>query len=100
VPQRAVMAVQNANLAGVVGSDGVLHIRPVKLGPEIAGSQVVTSGLKAGDPVVLTGADKLQEGSVVDLQIPGEAEHDAPASSKQKANAKGKGGNGKGKPKQ
>jgi multidrug efflux system membrane fusion protein len=87
----------SATFVYLVQPDNTVTMRNVTTGVTEGDDTEVTSGLKAGDAVVLTGADKLQEGSVVDLQIPGEAEHDAPAASKQKANAKGKGANRKGK---
>jgi multidrug efflux system membrane fusion protein len=42
-------------------------VRPVTIGDETAGLRVITSGLNAGEQVVIDGTDRLREGSVVEV---------------------------------
>ena len=50
-----------------VKPDNTVAVQPVKLGPASGDSVAVTSGLEAGDQVVVDGADKLKEGAQVTL---------------------------------
>ena len=65
VPQRAVSEVQGAYQLGIIGSDGKAEIRPVKVGTRIGTDWVITSGLKAGEKVVVEGLQKLKAGGQV-----------------------------------
>jgi multidrug efflux system membrane fusion protein len=53
----------------LVKPDKTVTARPVTVGATEGDDSEITSGLNAGDVVVLTGVDKLQEGSKVDAQI-------------------------------
>ena len=65
VPQRAVYDVQGSYQLGIVGADGKAEIRPVKVGPRIGTDWVITSGLKAGEKVVVEGVQKIKSGAPV-----------------------------------
>jgi RND family efflux transporter MFP subunit len=65
VPQRAVYEVQGAYQLGIVDADGNAEIRPVKVGPRIGADWVITSGLKAGEKVVVEGLQKIKAGAPV-----------------------------------
>src|SRR4029077_11180632 len=65
VPQRAVSEVQGAYQLGIIGSDGKAEIRPVKVGPRAGSDWVITSGLKAGEKVVVEGLQKIKNGAPV-----------------------------------
>jgi membrane fusion protein (multidrug efflux system) len=65
VPQRAVSEVQGAYQLGIVGSDGKAEIRPVKVGARIGTDWVITSGLTAGEKVVVEGLQKIKSGTPV-----------------------------------
>jgi multidrug efflux system membrane fusion protein len=56
----------------VVKPDSTVTVRPVTVGTTEGEDSEVTSGLSAGDIVVMTGVDKLQEGSKVRVEIYGE----------------------------
>jgi membrane fusion protein (multidrug efflux system) len=62
VPQRAVAEVQGSYQVGVIGADGKAEIRPVKVGPRTGTDWVITSGLKAGEKVVVEGLQKIKSG--------------------------------------
>jgi multidrug efflux system membrane fusion protein len=49
----------------LVKPDNTVAVQPVKLGPVDGDKVAVTSGLKAGDSVVVDGADKLRDGAKV-----------------------------------
>ena len=49
-----------------------MTFHPITLGTTEGDDSEVTSGLSPGDVVVMTGVDKLQEGSKVSVQIYGE----------------------------
>ncbi|HJZ83409.1 MAG TPA: efflux RND transporter periplasmic adaptor subunit [Pyrinomonadaceae bacterium] len=68
VPQRAVFDVQGSYQLGIVGADGKAEIRPVKLGPRIGTDWVITSGLKAGEKVVVEGVQKIKSGAPVNAK--------------------------------
>jgi RND family efflux transporter MFP subunit len=65
VPQRAVSEVQGAYQLGIVGADGKAEIRPVKVGTRTGTDWVITSGLKAGEKVVVEGFQKIKTGAPV-----------------------------------
>ncbi|MGA7213854.1 MAG: HlyD family secretion protein, partial [Terrimicrobiaceae bacterium] len=59
VPQRAVMEVQGSYQLAIVGADGKAEIRPVQVGPRVGTDWVITSGLKAGEKVIVEGIQKV-----------------------------------------
>ena len=56
----------------LVKPDSTVTVRLISLGTTEGEDSEVTSGLSPGDIVVMTGVDKLQEGSKVRVQIYGE----------------------------
>ena len=83
----------NATYVFLVQPDSTVTARNITLGTAEGDDVEITSGLAAGDVVVLTGADKLQDGSKVTVQIPGEQ---PPAASGTSPGGKGPGGKGSG----
>jgi membrane fusion protein (multidrug efflux system) len=65
VPQRAVSDVQGKYLVAVVGSDNKVQIRNVTVGDKFGGQWIISQGLKPGDHIVTEGAQKVQDGTVV-----------------------------------
>jgi len=65
VPQRAVSELQGGYQVDVVGSDHVVHLRPVKVGARVDARWIITSGLKPDEDVIVEGLQKVREGSVV-----------------------------------
>lgn len=65
VPQRAVSEVQGAYQLGIIGADGKAEIRPVKVGSRTGTDWVITTGLKAGEKVVVEGLQKIKAGAPV-----------------------------------
>lgn len=68
VPQRAVAEVQGSYQIGVVTPDGKAEIRPVKVGSRSGQDWVISSGLKAGEKVVVEGIQKIKTGQPVTAQ--------------------------------
>ena len=62
VPQRAVAQLQGSYQVAVVSADNKVHIQPVQVGPQIGTDWIITSGLKAGEQVVIEGNGKLVDG--------------------------------------
>ena len=56
----------------VVRPDSTVTVRPVAVGTTEGDQSEITSGLAPGEAVVMTGVDKLQEGSKVSAQIDGD----------------------------
>jgi membrane fusion protein, multidrug efflux system len=56
----------------VVKPDSTVTIRQIETGVTEGDQTEVTSGLKSGEEVVMTGVDKLQEGTRVNAQVAGE----------------------------
>jgi multidrug efflux system membrane fusion protein len=68
----AVQRSSNGTFVYLVNPDSTTTVRNITLGTSEGDDTEVTSGLVAGDTVVLSGADKLQEGSHVNVQVAGE----------------------------
>jgi membrane fusion protein, multidrug efflux system len=65
VPQRAVSEVQGSYQLAIVDPDGKAEIRPVQVGPRVGTDWVITSGLKAGEKVIVEGIQKVKSGMPV-----------------------------------
>jgi multidrug efflux system membrane fusion protein len=70
VPSPAIQRGPDGVFAWVVKPDGVVEVRPLKLGPVSGGQTIVTSGLSEGERVVVNGQYKLRPGSRVTLEEP------------------------------
>jgi membrane fusion protein (multidrug efflux system) len=65
IPKRAVMHGVQGSFVWVIGGDNKVAPRPVQLGATSGNNVVVTSGLAAGDRVVVDGILKVQPGALV-----------------------------------
>jgi membrane fusion protein (multidrug efflux system) len=65
VPQRAVQELQNLFSVAVVGSDGKVAFRNVKVGARVDSLWVIEAGLKPGEQVVAEGLQALRDGMTV-----------------------------------
>ena len=68
VPDTAIMAQGGEMAVYVVGADGVVAMRTVKLGPVIDGMRVIADGLAANDQVIVNGMQRARPGAVVQAQ--------------------------------
>lgn len=68
IPERALSTDQNTKFVYVVGDDGVANRRVVELGKLEADMRVITSGLAAGDRVIVKGMQRVKPGQRVDAQ--------------------------------
>lgn len=76
----------------VVGGDGKVAVRRVRLGASDAGRVQIAEGLQAGERVVADGADKLRDGAMVEVvEGPGAAQPAASAASGARKGRAGKG---------
>ena len=73
VPTAAVQRNSQATYVYVVKADSTVTVRPIAIGTTEGDDSEVTSGLVPGEVVVMTGVDKLQEGTKVTAQIPSAA---------------------------
>jgi membrane fusion protein, multidrug efflux system len=71
VPSAAVQRNSSSTYIYVVKEDSTVTVRQVKLGTADDNNTEVTSGINEGDVVVLTGVDKLVEGSKVTVHLEG-----------------------------
>ena len=69
VPTAAVQRNAQATYVYVVKADSTVTVRPITVGTTEGDDSEIISGLAPGDVVVMTGVDKLQEGSRVSAQI-------------------------------
>ena len=67
VPQAAVLSGQSGRSVMVVDGDGTVEQRAIETGESSGDSWVVTSGLAAGDRVVVRGLQKIRPGMTVDV---------------------------------
>src|SRR6202790_5094089 len=65
VPQPAVTELQGSYQADVVGPDGKIAIRPVKVGDRMGTMWIIQDGLKPGERVVAEGQQTLSPGTLV-----------------------------------
>jgi multidrug efflux system membrane fusion protein len=65
VSERAVGTDQDKRFVMVVGGDNTAAYREVKLGAAVEGLRVVTSGLEAGERIVVNGLQRVRPGAVV-----------------------------------
>jgi multidrug efflux system membrane fusion protein len=72
VPTAAVQRNSQTTYAYLVKADSTVTLRPITIGTTEGSDSEVTSGLAAGDVVVMTGVDKVQEGGKVRVQMYGE----------------------------
>lgn len=89
VPQRAVMEGPQGKLVYVLGAEGKAEPRPVTVGEWSGKDWVVTSGLKAGDKVIVDGLMKVFPGAPVQVGDPGQPPPGAPAKGAAPAKAEG-----------
>jgi multidrug efflux system membrane fusion protein len=69
----------NATFVYLVKPDSTVTVRNIQVGTTEGDDTEITSGLVPGDVAVMTGADKLQEGSKVNVQVFGEQPSSQPA---------------------
>jgi RND family efflux transporter MFP subunit len=62
VPQRAVSELQGSYQVAVVGADGKVAIRAVKVGPRLGAMWVIEGGVSPGEKVVAEGLQKIRDG--------------------------------------
>jgi membrane fusion protein, multidrug efflux system len=74
LPTAAIQRASNAVFVYLVKPDSTVTVSNITTGTAEGETTEITSGLASGDVVVMTGADKLQEGSKVRVEIPGEAQ--------------------------
>jgi membrane fusion protein, multidrug efflux system len=70
--QAAIQRNTNATFVFLVQPDSTVITRNITVGTTEGDEAEITSGLAPGDVAVLTGADKLSDGTRVSIQIPGE----------------------------
>jgi multidrug efflux system membrane fusion protein len=69
-PTAAVQHNSQATYVYVVKADSTVTVRPITIGTTEGDDSEITSGLTPGEVLVMTGVDKLQEGTKVTAQIP------------------------------
>jgi multidrug efflux system membrane fusion protein len=72
IPSAAVQRNSQATYVWLIKPDSSVTVRTITIDTQEGDDSQVTSGLVPGDQVVMTGVDKLQEGSKVRIQKPGE----------------------------
>jgi len=71
IPAAAVQRGQQGSYVFVVGADNTVKTRPVGVGEAGDGRSVVLNGLSAGEKVVVEGAERLRDGSAVEVRQSG-----------------------------
>ncbi len=69
-PTAAIQRNSQATYVYVVKADSTVTVRPITIGTTEGDDSEITSGLVPGEVLVMTGVDKLQEGTKVNAQIP------------------------------
>ena len=71
VPTAAIQRSPQATFVFLVKADQTVTVRQVQLGPTAGDKAAIESGLSPGDLVVMEGAERLREGSKVEIKSPG-----------------------------
>lgn len=79
VPERALATDQNIRFVFVVGDDGAAERRTVELGGQRGDMRIVTSGLSAGDRVIVKGLQRVKPGQKVEAETEPDASAEAVA---------------------
>jgi membrane fusion protein, multidrug efflux system len=66
VPQDGVQHGPSGLFAYVIGSDGKVGVRPIKVGQSGDNSAVIAEGLNVGDKIVVAGQSRLSDGALVE----------------------------------
>jgi membrane fusion protein, multidrug efflux system len=88
VPNAAIQRGAPGTFVFAVNDDRSVSVKPVKVGPSQGETTAIDSGIGPGTLVVVDGADKLREGSKVEL-VTRETQAAAPASDARKAGPRG-----------
>jgi membrane fusion protein, multidrug efflux system len=73
IPSEAIQRGPQGAFVYVVKADKTVNMRPINLGVVQEGEAVVKTGLASGELVVVEGADRLREGSKVEVKVQGGA---------------------------
>lgn len=97
IQNAAIQRNTNSTYVWLVKPDSTVTVRTVTVGVTESDQTQIASGLEPGDELVMVGVDRLQEGSRVNAQVPGEAPKGGDEKSGGGGGAKkgGKGGRGK-----
>jgi membrane fusion protein (multidrug efflux system) len=68
VPESAIQQLQGTESVLLVGPDNKVQQTSIKTGPTVGDYEIVNSGLKAGDLLIVEGTQKVQPGTVVKTQ--------------------------------
>jgi multidrug efflux system membrane fusion protein len=71
LPTASIQRNSSATYVYVVKADSTVTVRPITIGTTEGDDSEVTAGLALGEVVVMTGVDKLQEGTKVTAQVAG-----------------------------
>jgi multidrug efflux system membrane fusion protein len=75
IPTATVQRNSQTTYVFLVQPNNKVTVRPITLGTTEGDDSEVTSGLAPGDTLVMTGVDKLQEGTLVNAHMPGDTGH-------------------------
>ncbi|CAN7663503.1 MULTISPECIES: efflux RND transporter periplasmic adaptor subunit [unclassified Acidovorax] len=88
INERAVGTDQSKKFVLVVGEGNKAEYREITLGAPVEGLRVVTSGLKAGETIIVNGLQRVRPGAVVAPQsVPMTAKAEIPAADRKEARA-------------
>jgi membrane fusion protein, multidrug efflux system len=71
VPTAAIQRSPQATFVFLIKADKTVTVRQVRLGPTEGDKASIDEGLSPGDLVVMEGAERLREGSTVEIKSPG-----------------------------
>jgi multidrug efflux pump subunit AcrA (membrane-fusion protein) len=69
IPGESIIVRNGKTVVAVVGENGIVHFQPVTIGRDYGNETEITSGLKAGDIIVRTVSDEVQDGAKIEPQF-------------------------------
>ena len=97
VPGSTIQRGSQGTFLYVVRENQTAELRPVTIQITEGNDVAIASGLKAGEMVMLEGMDKVQDGTRVDVQTPGQSADSASGERSAGGGAGRNGGNGRGR---
>lgn len=81
IPSAAIQSGPKGKFVYLVKPDKTVEMRPIETGESQTGETAITKGLAIGEPVVVDGAERLREGSRVEVREPGKTAGKGPGGS-------------------
>jgi RND family efflux transporter MFP subunit len=74
IPVNTMLFREEGPRVGVVGQDGIVHLRPITIGRDFGSTLEILGGVDAGEQIIINPSDSLEEGQKVQVAQPKQGE--------------------------